>query len=172
MSIMIHSINPDQHDNVALSGVDTDMLARVCTDPSATPTLHIMFNELIRYVLASHLSSIKRNYTVEMTRVADIVKKKLAVPRETFYGVPLYIGEQCCGEFNIEGVGSDASSGETRVDLRRAWSEIYPWKALRNIDVRVIVNSQATATPLSHVIISHLGVQRINLDPRWLLSSY
>ena len=168
---MINSINPDQHDNVALSGVDTDMLARVCTDPSATPTLHIMFNELVRYVLASHFSSIKRNYTIEMTRVAELVTKRLAVPRETFYGVPLYVGEQCCGEFNIEGVGSEECSDKTQVNLRRAWSAVLP-NALRNIEVRVIVESQAATTPLSHVIISHTGVQRINLDPRCLLSSY
>ena len=170
---MITVINPEQHDNVALVNVDTKMLALVCTDPCATPVLHILLNELYRYVLSSHLASMKENYSSDLLREVDRITEILSTPRSVFYSVPLYVENKCCGEFNIEGNNkSPDQSHDIQVDIRRSWSYVLPGM-MEDVRVSVVPITRYKPPGLdSKIIVSHRGIERIILDPRCLLTSY
>ena len=170
---MITVINPEQHDNVALVNVDTKMLAQVCTDPCATPILHILLNEVYRYVLSSHLASLKERYSSDLSRQVDNIKKILLTPRSVFYGMPLYVDNKYCGEFNIESTRTTPDQNqEILVDIRRSWSYVLPG-IIKDIPVRVVtVHTCSGLGSQSEIVVSHKGIERITLDPRCLLTSY
>ena len=170
---MITTINPEQQDNVALMNVDVDMLARVCTNPCTAPTLHILLNEFPRYVLASHLCSMKVNYSLKLVDEVEQIAKILSTPHATIHSVPLYIEDKCCGEFNIEGIRPGNSARVVQVDIRRSWSYVLP-DVMEDITVGVVSNKERNIPSeiQSRIVVSHRGVDRAILDPRCLLVSY
>ena len=169
---MITVVNPEQHDNVTLVNVDTEMLAQVCTDPCTTPILHILLNEFYRYVLTSYFASMKENYSQKLSREVDRITKILYTPQSRFHSVPLYIENKYCGEFNIEGNTSLNPDQELQVDIRRSWSYILP-DMLEDIIISVVPKTQCQTSELcSKIVVSHRGIERITLDPRCLLISY
>mgnify|MGYP004178119825 CR=1 FL=1 len=166
-------INLEQHDNIALVNVNTKMLAQVCTDPCATPILHILLNEVYRYVLSSHLASMKENYSSDLFRQVDNIKKILLTPHSVFYGMPLYVENNYCGEFNIESTKNTPDQNQgILVDIRRSWSYILPG-IIKDIRVRVVtIRTCSKLGSQSEIVVSHRGIERIALDPRCLLTSY